>query len=413
MRAASATLITMLSAQAMAGGVFTPFSLDSAAVMPKGVRSVRLTGFTTEIGTKYDTYGSMVPLANGFNKKVTWGELIDSQPAGFERGKFVGGLESMGIGMDQEAGDARGIVDVRLTTTVPVLAYGITEKITLGIGLPIVYTNLNVSTGWQASPAFEAQLATLSNNGFHNRVLSYRDQLNNVVATKLSNYKYELPQNESRTEIGDLNVGGKYQIYKDMRWQAALAPKIVVPTGRTANVNKIVDPAPGDGQPDFGLGGVVEYSPHAKVSFYGSTSYTYQVASTKAKRVPISPNETATPDIDHTIQEKIGDIMTAGLGLRWKAAELVSFGLGGHYLYKPEDQYSGSRYPTHRYAWMSKDTEQKMVAGTLGLTFSTIPLFLAKKFPVPLEASVNLSRVFSGQNVGIANLAAFELAAFF
>ena len=62
-----------------AGGLSSPFSLDSAGVLPKGIRSVRLATFTTELTQKFDGTGAPVGLAYKFNRDVMWKDLINAQ----------------------------------------------------------------------------------------------------------------------------------------------------------------------------------------------------------------------------------------------------------------------------------------------------------------------------------------------
>jgi hypothetical protein len=44
----------MFSGSAYAGSLSAPLGMDSATVMPTGIRSLRVGGFTTEISDKYN-----------------------------------------------------------------------------------------------------------------------------------------------------------------------------------------------------------------------------------------------------------------------------------------------------------------------------------------------------------------------
>jgi Putative MetA-pathway of phenol degradation len=407
--------MTLLTAsQAFAGGLFAPFALDSAQVMPKGVRSIRLGGFTTEITDKYDGGGTIVPLADSFNKQITWKELIDSTPGGFERGQFKGGLESMGVDLNSVVGDARGVVDTRLTTTLPIAAYGVTQKLTVAVAVPIIYSNLNVDTGWAANEQFQQTVNMMANEkGFYNKVLSYEDQLQNVVNTKIANLGYKPLVNDRHTDVGDVTLAAKYQVFSRPKFAVAISPRVVAPTGRTADVDKVVDVAGGDGQWDLGLSAAADYIPNGNFTLTGALGYTYQVASTRAKRLPVSEDDTLSADKDERTHEKLGDLMGASLGGRFRLHKLVTFGTGYGFQYKLKDSYSGGQYAAERYDILEDDTEQHMHSGTVGLTFSTIPLFRAKQFALPLDASVAFTRVFGGRNVGHLDLTALELVSYF
>ena len=410
---AIALFVLFCAADGFAAGLFTPFSLDSAQVMPKGVRRAGLTGFTTELGEKYNGSGAAIPLGDAFNKSVSWRELTDSMPAGFDRGQFRGGLSAMSIEGDEIAGYARGMVNTRVTANTPVLAYGLTERLTLGMGVPVVYSNVSVSTGWAASPQFESRLQALCQDGYCGKVEENRAKLQNVVETKIANYGYKPLQNEQRTDIGDITLGAKYQLFRNETWAFALAPKVILPTGRVADVDKVVDVSSGDGQWDVGLAAVSDWSPVSRFTLTSSMNYTYQMPSVKSKRIPLVGTESISPDVDPSVTEKLGDTMGAGLGAKFRVQELWTLGVGYSLQYKLADQYSGSVYAAHRYRHLERDTEQVMQAAQAGITFSTVPLFRAQKFAAPLEASVNFARVLGGRNVNLINLTSFDLAAFF
>lgn len=412
-KSVSVLSVLLAASAAYSGSLFAPFSVDSAGVMPKGVRNVRVLGFTTELDDKFNGAGGVIPLGDAFNQTVTWGKLVDAQPPGFDRGQFKGGLESLGTDLESAVGIAQGLVNARVTVTSPVLAYGVSEKFTLGLAVPVYYTNVNVSTGWTANESFQAKLDELSQKGYFNKVLSVEQKLMNVVNAKIAANGYKPLANESRHEIGDLTLAGKYLLYKSDDLAAVLSPKLVLPTGRTADIDRVVDIAPGDGQLDVGLGATLEYTAAPRVALTSSVSYLHQLPTTKAKRVPYSSDENLTPDVDDNVFEKLGDQASLGLGAKFKLHELLTFGTGYSLQYKQADLYSGSKYSGARYDYMEEDTEQLMHAAIAGLNFSTIPLFRAGKFAAPLEASLNFASVISGRNVNKINLTSFELAAYF
>lgn len=407
------SFVLLMVKGASAGGLFAPFSLDSASVMPKKVRSVRVLGFTTEIDDKYNTAGGLSPLGSSFDQNVTWNKLMDAQPDGTEKEVLIGGLKDLGIKFDENAGTTRGVVNTRLTVTSPVIAYGVSEKLTLGVAAPVYYSNINVDTGWSASEGFQKDLDRLNASGFKNKVEAVKPKLQNVVSTKIAVNGYEPLQNESKTELGDVTIGAKYQFFKTDNFAAIVAPKLVLPTGRVADANKLVDVPSGDGQWDIGLGSTVEYIANGRLSMNSSVGYVHQLPTHKAKRIPVSSSENLTPDIDNDTFEKLGDVMSWTMGARYKIKEVWTLGTSYSLQYKQADIYSGSQFDGARYDYLEKDTEQVMQAAVAGINFSTIPWFKAGKFLAPLEASLNYSKVLGGRNVNNVSLTSFELAAYF
>jgi hypothetical protein len=407
------TGLSLTSSIARSATLFTPISMDSAQVLPKGVRNLRVLGFTTQVSMKYDGSSSIVPVGQGFNKTVTTGELLDSQPAGFERDKLKGGLRSYGFGMDEKAGTAYGVVNSRITTTAPTVAYGLTDQLTVAAVVPIFFTHTNVRTGWEVDPAWEAKIGQLGPRGFANKLIAFRDQLQNVVNAKIAGAGYKPLEDRRLTELGDVVLGAKYQFAKGSRYAAAISPRLVLPTGRVADVDRLVDVAPGWGTVNAGLAAVYDYSPKAGVTVTPSVSYLYPFAVKRAARVPVSINETLTPDVDRDVTVKSGDLMSANLAARFQVEEAVTVGAGYSFQYKLADSFEGSAYSAERYSYLSKDTEQRLHAAQFSLTYSSIPAFRKKQVALPIEATLGLSNVIAGTNVNKASLVSFDLAAFF
>jgi hypothetical protein len=407
------SLILLANSIVHAGALFAPLSLDSTSTLPSGVRNLRVGGFSTEVSERFDPSGASVPLASDFNKPVTWGNLTDAQTPGFERAQFKGGLQALGIKMSDVVGESRGIVNSRITTTLPIMAYGVRDDLTVGLAVPIVYSNVNVSTGWAANSEFQGSLDRLSTKGFYNKVLANENKLQNVVSTKIEAYGYKPLVGETHNEVGDVTVAAKYRVHKSESLAVVVAPRLVLPTGRVADVDKVVDVAPGDGQWDVGATLIGDYSPIGPVTITVSGGYLAQLPNLKSKRIPLTLEESISGDVDSSTHENLGDILSASFGGRYTIQDLWVVGAGYSLQHKGRDTYSGSKFSQERYNYLSDRTEQYMNTAQAGLTFSTIPLYRTKQFSVPLEASLNYSLVFAGRNVNRADLAFVDVAMYF
>lgn len=406
-------MLLATSTASAGGGLFAPISMDSAAVMPKGVRNIRLGAFTSQVSDKYDGTGTIVPTANAFNKPVKLAKLINSRPDATERGLLFGGLKAEGFDTNMVVGDSRGLVNARITSEVPVFAYGVTDKVTFGMGLPIVYSKTHVDTGWIANAAFQKMANTLMEKGYEPKLMALKALLQNVVSTQLDSYGYQRPVDETHTDIGDLNLGFKEQIYKDDNVAVAVAQKVVVPTGRTPDVDKVVDLAPGDGHVAVGVSTAADIRAAKWLTVTPSAGYLYQVENSQTVRIPRTGDETISPDKDYSVRVKRGDIMSTALALKFPVSEVFTPAVAYSLQYKNQDSYKGSTYSPERYQYLETDSWQNMQALQLAFTGSTIALFKKNKFPIPLEATVALSHVIDGRNVGKFDVAVFDLAAFF
>ncbi len=398
---------------AQAAGLFAPFSMDSTETLPKGIRNLSLLSFTTAITGSKNGWSNDKPVGDGLNSTIKWGDLVASQKAGYERNSLQGYVESKGHSMNEPVGSSAGVVDIRVTATIPVLAYGVTDNFTLAAVVPILYSNLNVSTGWAANENFNQAIAKFAADGKNYRILQNKDKLMNVIKTDLNSKGYAPLQNESRTDLGDVTLAAKYRAMKTDNYAMAIIPKLVLPTGQTADVNRLIDVAPGAGVWDFGLSLVQSYQFDGKLSLVQSVGYTKQFAAYRAERIPFDTIVTTSGDIDESTKVELGDMYGGQIGPKYKMTELLTFGGALAWQYKAPDRYTGTQFDSSHYDLMSINTEQVMFSGQLGVNFSTVPLYMKHAFDIPLEATLGYANVFSGRNVNVTELYSAALSMFF
>ena len=145
--------------------------MDSTEVLPKGVRNLAIATFSTDISDSKNGWGSNTSVGDGFNKTVVWGDLVNSQKAGYQRDSLQGYVQSKGYKMTDAVGTSLGVVDIRVTAVVPILAYGVSDKWTVAAVIPVLYSNLNVSTGWIANQNFNQAIAKFAADGKNYRII--------------------------------------------------------------------------------------------------------------------------------------------------------------------------------------------------------------------------------------------------
>ncbi len=406
-------ILLLISSMAQSATLFAPFTLDSTEVLPKGIRNLTIASFTTDISDAKNGWSNDKPVGDAFNKAVLWDDLVNAQKAGYERNSLQGYVQSKGYKMTDIVGTATGVVDIRITATVPVLAYGISENFTLAMVVPILYSKLNVSTGWNANQDFNQAIAKFAADGKNYRILQNKEKLMNVVASDVASKGYSSLENETRSGLGDITIAGKYRVFKTDDYALAIVPKVILPTGETADVNKLIDVAPGAGVWDIGISAIQSYQFNGRFSLVQSAGFTKQLPMYRAKRIPFDPTMTSSPDIDESTRVQLGDIFSGQVGPKYKLTSLLTLGGALAYQYKAPDVYAGDQFDPSHYEWMSINTEQVMFSGQMGVNFSTVPLYKAQSFAVPLEVSLSYANVFSGRNVNTTELYSAALALFF
>lgn len=408
-------LLTFFSTSYSFGiGLVSPYSVGTTTTLPKGVRNVMISGITAQYGNRFNDLGVSDAMAGPFNQTLTYGRLLHGE----KNQKLVDDVEAAllakGISLDTPAGDSKASIISRATVTSPVIAYGITDKWSVAVTVPIVYTNISVATGFIARPQLVGVLNDF-NNKSANKTKDVEAKLNDVISTEINSKGYEPLVNQESTEVGDLSIFSRVNVHQGRNLSITLGQFITAPTGRQFSVNKVIDPAPGDGQWDFGTSATFNYKLAGdKMILFSETQARWQFAHRRAMRIPIDTVERLSSDIDYNTYRKLGDIYQTSLGSIFQITNWIGAAMGYQVGYKEKDIYRGDAIADFkRYDALSFETEQFMQAGIWQFNVSSLQAFKANKFPLPFTWSVNFSRTFQGRNIRTDDMWSTNLAVFF
>jgi hypothetical protein len=395
------------------GGLAAPFAMGSTAVLPKGVRSVRVNGLSTTVDGWYNDIQVDSGVAEPFNQQLSYGRLLKAESNENLKLNVEAQLRNKGVSLDTIAGNSYADINTRVFVTLPAFAYGVTDRFTLALAVPIVYSNLDVETGFVGSPQLQ-QLVTDFSQKSRKQTNLIQSKLSDVIATELANKGYKPLRDQEQTQVGDLRIVGKYLGYQGINYSWAMTSTITVPTAHVRDVNKVVDPTPGDGQWDLGLVSTFNIPLNAQFSIINQTGYIVQFADVRETRIPISEEERLSRDIDYGANRDLGDQMFTSLGLMMSDASSV-FGFGGAYTfaYKQRDVWTGTNASADRYRALGVETEQVMHAAYVQMSLSSINLYKRKKFPLPLLTTLGVGQAFAGRNVRNDPLWSLNMTAFF
>ena len=96
------------------------------------------------------------------------------------------------------------------------------------------------------------------------------------------------------------------------------------------------------------------------------------------------------------VDRDLGDLIQLDISGVYKLSEGFSFSLLYIYRSKFKDDISGDK--GFAYESLEKETDLTEHVGIVGLSYSTISLYKAKKFPVPLTTSITYRDRFAGTN---------------
>ena len=394
--------IFLFSPWVQGGNLGVPLTFDHAQVLPSGVRKVSYNYMMGSANNKFSSTGSVVGMGNSMNSNVSYQQIVRSRETAAEQGVLEGYLSSLGNDLNESVGRSTGEVNVELDVQVPIFAWGMTPKWTSALVMPIITAKTHVSTGFVASSSFQSFADSLRDSGQSLKAESIKQSTDDVISNKNDQYGYK-PLAESignhQTSLGDMRWVNKYQLSKQTNYTVALLHELALPTGRTSDINRLVDVPTGDGQFDLGLGLVGQYYWEDRFTFWSRINYTWQAPDQVAARVPETASSSISKSLDGQISRDLGDSFYTSLGSSFQAHRDVKLQAQYTFQYKQEDQHKGEKYQAFRYRWLGQNTEQQLHSIQLGLNYSTIGLFKAKKFPVPLDFNLISGIPLRGKNV--------------
>jgi len=393
---------------------------DSAVVLPKNyfyVNAETRLGLPTE--DKFDSNGHTVALGSDFSRDLNSQVFTALQPLD----AAVGGTANLGTSQVQVK---RSVNQFR-----PLLAYGATDRLTLGVIIPYVWASNDVNANIDSSTA---------NVGFNPLAVSPANPLgviplavplpgtrtatvNDINSLLGSQFGIKPVQSWSGSGLGDIEFGGRYQYYRSDYWRLAFTSIAIAPTGKQDDPDNLVDIPLGDGnwavrfqlQQDFtvqqdGISKNLGYPTPG--SFYVNTKfeYLYNLSDSRTARVcsPLQP----VCNQKGTVTRSAGDIVEAEiqgyLGVLTDGLILTS---GYTYTHQYSSSYSGN--DGFDYSVLAINSDHTIHEAFIGLTFTTVPEFVQKKFPLPLFANASYRNRFAGENVAKSDWVYLTLSVYF
>ena len=405
----------MGASSALAADLSTPFELESAAVLPQGISNPRFKTVFAPATEKIDGTGTTLPLGASFNKTLTWNDILKNLDNDSQRASARSIMLKAGITDDQSPGSTTGMVNTYTTAMVPLLAYGVTSRLTIGVAVPVVHTDTSVDTGFMKSGAGDAFVARAGLDSSEWKAEDVRNRFDNAINEQLKKDGYAPLGSKSFTALGDTRLFAKYLVAGNYDNEFTVKSIVSVPTGTQPDANQIVDTPTGTG--NYSLGALLLYDRHRVIGDLGFNaygSYTVQFADNLQRRIPTSMGDQVSPDSE-MVHRKSGDQMGVGTSLVYDFPR-SGFHLGAGYnlQYQKPTQFSGAMYAQERYDWLSGlYPEEVLHSATLSTGLSTVSWYRQKTFALPLEAYLNYSKALAGINVVKEDVIEAELVVFF
>lgn len=201
--------------------------------------------------------------------------------------------------------------------------------------------------------------------------------------------------------LGNIEAGLKYRYFKNDNWQLAGLAGVIFPTGEGPDPDSLQAEQLGSDYYGIELRSYNDYTGIKNVLINASVFYTFNLPYTDTFRIvddPHSPlsSTKASLDIDP------GDLLELETSIAYqfdKSSALYGTSVSLLYNYTKgyKDSVSGPGSDS-LYKGMEIETDGEEQIFIIGLGYSTVPLFLANEFPVPIDFSFAYRNKFAGTN---------------
>jgi hypothetical protein len=380
---------------------------DTAEVLPKGRSRISVgENIWLPVKKRYDPDGHIERVAVDFNTtldQVVFPELAALDP-----------LVSDGANV------GRTIVRFRyiLRDTDIAISHGITDRLSAGIFIPIWYQKNEVKAHVDTSqanvgrnPYYDqgilppeldaAPLIPIAMGGVPLTDNDVKDMLsqgldaNRDGTIDIPGYGYERFESWRGHRISDIEFGLKFKYLETKNWRLAAGFGARFATGEIDDPDHLVDLGFGDGQHDLLFRLYSDYTGIKNLVINGTFRYDLQLPDEEVRRIspdvniPIAINE-------EKVERNLGDIFGFEFEGKYTFLEVFTFWVLYDYSFKRKDSIDGDK--GYAYESLEDETDWTSHIAKAGLSFSTTPWYLQKKFPLPLDVSFVYRNRFEGSN---------------
>ena len=394
---------------------------DDAIVLPRGVSRVSLaSNFYLPFDKRYNPDGKVEDIAVDFNTSLN-SRIF---PALAPLNPLVGGMASLG--------DTTVSFEYDLTILYFEIGYGITDRLTAGVRLPYWWLTNTVRGRLNSGPESSANVGL---NPFFGRpgqppliplarggVPFTTEDVQQFIGPGLPGipgFGFKRFDTFSEHGLGDVEAGLRYQYLRTDAWLLAVTGGARFPTGRVDDPDNLTDSGFGSGayallfrlNHDYAvsslwkgtqdataeetLGGRAPGIAPGTVVLNGTIRYDLVLPDKQVKRVPDYVNNALTVNREN-VSRDLGDIIELEASAKYNFLTGLTFSSLYKYGFKLRDQVSGHKGFT--YSSLEDETDYTEQIFIVGLAYSTFPLYLQKKFPLPLTTSLSYRNRFAGSN---------------
>jgi hypothetical protein len=382
---------------------------DDAEVLPKGVWTVSVENkYYLPIKERFTHSGGVEDVATDYNADLN--SAIFPELGAIEEGFMLPpGSGSLG----------NTVVSLKYKFNIldNIIAYGITDKLTIGVKIPYRWSRTDVNA------KLDASTATLGKNPYFGTPgdpfggapfvpLTYggipltTDDIQNLLGGGLiingqlavPGYGFKRFASWSDSSFEDIQAGLKYQYLKTAEWRLAFTAGVRFPTGKKDDPDNLVDFASGSGAWGLLFRSHNDYTGIKNLVFDATLRYDHIFPVSQTMRLtdihhPLTRNE-------GVVENQLGDVVEVETSATYEFLKGTSLCLLYKYGHEFKSNVSGKSLAltAAEVSALEEQTDYDEHVFVATLSYTTLPLYMEKKFSFPITAFLSYRNRFAGTN---------------
>lgn len=390
---------------------FEEVNAGDAKTLPHGRFRLQLISGFSKVDDEFNSQGSSVSIGSNYSTTINTNFLSLMQP---EAAKAIQQLKAAlpALGENLDIASLGLDLSSNVLTNVMTLEYGITDRLSVGLIVPVVHAEVKVKASSDSTSQFDS-LVNKAPAPMKAALAALQEQtsvsnINRLMTSELG-YSSGL-QSWNGTGLGDIELGLKYNYFKSHPIRMTLKTGVRLPTGRTDDPDNLFDVAFGDGQYDLGAYNYIDYDILSNLYLTMEAGYVAQLSHHSDFRVPLAEGVSVSP-LRARLNENPGDYVETGLEANYTLQKVFKMAAKYRYYHKFKDNYSSSAgYDT---SLLEENTNETLHQAQLHLGYSNLARVKAGKDFFPYEIFGFYYHPIAGENMNKAYTGGVELKSYF
>jgi len=386
----------------------------STQVLPQGLWTFGVShGRWTSTNGSYGGNGQLQSNRDYFSRDVSYAALTDEISDPLERELAQAAFNVYDRSGQQIAGRAVNDVDVQQNSNTYVLGRGLTKRSSIFIAVPVVTLKTSIRSRFVAGESLNRLTSQLRSEGQYAQAEEIIDRSRNALNERLAETGYNSDYPAELTTVANVYLTHRYENVagRKARWSAESS--LIVPAGKTSGTDDFLYLRINEEQYSYRQSGTLAFDAHPRWQLLASAYYHLRFPFEKSRRIPVNGTSPLSEDIDPSTRVRYGDTYGGSAQSNILLSDSTTLYGGFGREFRNADKVSGNRFPSKRYDYLEQNTAQELDTAYIGVAHNTIQSFLAKKFPIPVDANVQYSATTAGKNAFAAQAVSLTMLVFY